>query len=96
MSFIVEIACLRERISHSATLDQPLTLKQLFNSLKYSERGIRYVLDQFIDDGWCEVVGQTEDRRFRLIVATQRLTDKLREYEQVVLAKYRAALIEQS
>jgi hypothetical protein len=83
-------------IGHSAHDEQPLTLKQLFNSLKYSERGIRYVLDQFIDGGWCEVVGQTEDRRFRLIVATQRLTDKLREYEQVVLSKYRAALIEQS
>lgn len=79
-------------IGQSAHNERPLNHKQLFNSLKYSERGIRYVLDQFIDGGWCEVVGQTEDRRFRVIVATQRLTDKLREYEVVVLGKYRAAL----
>jgi DNA-binding MarR family transcriptional regulator len=80
-------------IGHSSQVEQPLTLKELFNSLKYSERGVRYVLEQFVDSGWCEIVGSEQDRRFRLVVATQRLIDKLIEYEQVVLGHYRSSFL---
>jgi hypothetical protein len=80
-------------IGHSSQVEQPLTLKELFNSLKYSERGVRYVLEQFVDSGWCEIVGSDQDRRFRLVVATQRLVDKLIEYEQVVLSNYRSSFL---
>ena len=79
-------------IGHSASLDQPLTLKELFHSLKHSERGIRYVLDQFVDGGWCEIVGNEEDRRFRRVVATDLLKTRLREYEEFVLSIYRTML----
>ncbi|PIT83103.1 hypothetical protein [Limnohabitans sp. 15K] len=78
-------------IAQSSQIEQPMTLKELFNSLKYSERGVRYVLDQFVDGGWCEIVGSEKDKRFRLVVASQRLTDKLAEYEQVVLSNYRSS-----
>jgi hypothetical protein len=78
-------------IAQSSQIEQPMTLKELFNSLKYSERGVRYVLDQFVDGGWCEIVGSEQDKRFRLVVASQRLTDKLAEYEQVVLSNYRSS-----
>lgn len=80
-------------IAHSSQTQQPMTLKELFNSLNYSERGVRYVLDQFVDSGWCLVVGSEEDRRFRLVVATQRLTDKLSEYEQLVLSHYQSSFL---
>jgi hypothetical protein len=80
-------------IGHSSQTEQPMTLKELFNSLRYSERGVRYVLEQFIDSGWCEIVGSEQDRRFRLVVATQRLVDKLTEYEQVVLSHYRSLFL---
>ena len=70
-----------------------MTLKELFNSLKYSERGIRYVLEQFVDGGWCEIVGHEQDKRFRLVVASQRLIDKLAEYEQVVLNNYQSSFL---
>ena len=79
-------------IGHSACEQRPMTLKELFNTLKYSERGVRYVLDQFLDGGWCEIVGHTEDRRFRLVVAKQRLLDALADYERVVLATYRTVV----
>jgi hypothetical protein len=79
-------------IAHSHETDKPLTLKELCNSLKYSERGIRYVLEQLIDGGWCEIVGHSKDRRFRLIVATDLLRTRLREYEQLVLSVYAAKL----
>lgn len=65
-----------------------MTLKELFNSIKHSERGVRYVLDQFIDGGWCEIVGDDQDRRFRRVVATDLLRTKLSEYEQHVLSVY--------
>jgi DNA-binding MarR family transcriptional regulator len=75
-------------IGHSHVAERPLTIKELLNSLKYSERGIRYVLDQFIDGGWCEIVGNQQDRRFRHVVATDLLRTKLREYEEHVLTVY--------
>lgn len=80
-------------IGYSSQISQPMTLKELFNSLKYSERGIRYVLEQFVDGGWCEIVGHEQDKRFRLVVATQRLIDKLAEYEHVVLSKYQSSFL---
>jgi DNA-binding MarR family transcriptional regulator len=79
-------------IAHSHETGKPLTLKELCNSLNYSERGIRYVLEQLIDGGWCEIVGHNKDRRFRLIVATDLLRTRLREYEQLVLSVYAAEL----
>lgn len=79
-------------IGHSATVGEPMTLKELCNSLKHSERGIRYVLDQFIDGGWCVIVESEQDRRFRHIVATDLLKTRLREYEQQVLSAYSALL----
>lgn len=80
-------------IAHFSGLSKPLTLKTLFNSLKYSERGIRYVLEQFVDGGWCVVVGHDQDKRFRLVVATQRLKDAFAEYERHVLSTYRDLLL---
>lgn len=80
-------------IGHSSQVSQPMTLKELFNSLKYSERGVRYVLEQFVDSGWCEIVGHEQDKRFRLVVATQLLVDKLAQYEQVVLTKYQSSFL---
>lgn len=75
-------------IAHSAVTERPLTLKELFNSLKYSQRGVRYVLDQFIDGGWCEIVESDGDKRFRLVVATDRLHSTLNEYEKFVMSVY--------
>jgi hypothetical protein len=77
-------------IGHTARLEQPMTLKELCNSLKHSERGIRYVLDQFVDGGWCEIVENEQDKRFRRIVATELLRTRLHEYEQQVLSAYNA------
>jgi DNA-binding MarR family transcriptional regulator len=79
-------------IGHSHEAKQPMTIKELFNSLKYSERGIRYVLDQFVDGGWCEIVGHDEDKRFRLVVATDLLRTRLREYQEHVMSVYRSHL----
>lgn len=75
-------------LANASCAQQPLTPKRLFIALKYSERGIRNVLTQFISGGWCEVICDSEDRRCRYIVATKRLTDAFAAYEQVVLSSY--------
>lgn len=75
-------------LGHSALVEQPMTLKELFHSLNHSERGVRYILDQFIDGGWCEIVGNDQDRRFRRVVATEQLITRLREYENFVIDVY--------
>ena len=75
-------------LANSSYAQQPLTPKRLFNSLKYSERGIRNVLDQFVSGGWCEIVCDAEDRRCRCIVATKQLTDAFEAYRQVVLSTF--------
>jgi hypothetical protein len=78
-------------IGHSSELSDPMTLKEIFNTLKYSERGTRYVLNHFIDGRWCEIVGHDQDKRFRLVVPTQQLLDKLAEYRHQVLSKYESS-----
>lgn len=60
--------------------EKDLTLKIIFNTLDYSERGIRYVLDYFIKCGWCAMELHKNDKRFRCIKATALLIDKFEEY----------------
>jgi hypothetical protein len=67
-------------IAQSNFARKNITLKILFNSLKYSERGIRYALDYFIQVGWCEIVPCQSDKRFRRIRATELLIDKYNQY----------------
>jgi len=75
-------------IAHSSSTGKQLNLKELFSALKYSERGVRYVLEQFIEGGWCEVICDDTDKRCRLIIATQRFKDAFESYQKVVLAAY--------
>jgi hypothetical protein len=65
-----------------------LTLKYLFNSLNYSERGVRYVLEQFVNNGWCEVVGSTSDKRFRHVIPSAKLTSAFETYESISVDSY--------
>lgn len=65
-----------------------MSLKVVVNSLNYSERGIRYVLDQFIDDRWCELKRHQLDGRTRLIVPTEKLVAVAHEYERFVMTRY--------
>jgi len=68
--------------------DTKLTLKNLFNSLNYSERGVRYVLEQFIRNEWCEVVGSSIDKRSRNVVASKKLTSAFEAYQAICVESY--------
>lgn len=76
--------------------DTHLTLKYLFNSLSYSERGVRYVLEQFVDNGWCEVVDSTSDKRFRHVVASAKLTNAFEAYESICVGSYARLVVERA
>jgi hypothetical protein len=60
----------------------------LFNSLNYSERGVRYVLEQFIRNEWCEVVGSSIDKRSRNVVASKKLTSAFEAYQAICVESY--------
>jgi hypothetical protein len=59
-------------IVHNTLRDRPLTLKQLFNSVDFSEAGIRKHLKRLLAEGWCSLEGSAKDKRLRLWTDTQR------------------------
>lgn len=73
-----------------------LTLKYLFNSLNYSERGIRYVLEQFVSNGWCDIVGSCTDKRFRHVVASEKLTIAFESYEKTFITTFAKLVIQRA
>lgn len=73
-----------------------LTLKYLFNSLNYSERGIRYVLEQFVSNGWCDIVGSCTDKRFRHVVASEKLTIAFESYEKTCITTFAKLVIQRA
>jgi len=73
-----------------------LTLKYLFNSLNYSERGVRYVLDQFVKNGWCNLVDSSSDKRFRHVVASEKLTNAFEAYERACISSFKKIVIQRA
>ncbi len=67
-------------IAHCHYNATPLTLKLLFNSLSHSERGVRYVLEQFIANEWCVIEHASHDKRFRHITPTTKFLDAFESY----------------
>lgn len=67
-------------IAHCHYSKTPLTLKLLFNSLTHSERGIRYVLDQFVENEWCIFNVAIHDKRFRHIYPTIKFLEAFENY----------------
>lgn len=76
-------------IARSYEGQQPYTLKEIFNSLNYSQRGVRYVLDQMINQGWCILIENDLDKRFKFVVGTDLMGSKLLEYKMMVMSMYK-------
>lgn len=73
-------------IAHCHYSKTPLTLKLLFNSLTHSERGIRYVLDQFLDNEWCIYRTAFHDKRFRYVYPTDKFIVAFENYYDLHVA----------
>ena len=54
------------------------------------------MLEQFVSNGWCEVVGSTSDKRFRHVVASQKLTSAFEAYERICIASFAKLVIQRA
>lgn len=75
--------------SHHTISGTPLSLKQLFLLLEYSEAGVRKQLRRCIKDGWLRLDGSTNDKRVRVVVAEPKLLQTLTDYAELLKNSYR-------
>ena len=54
------------------------------------------MLEQFVDNGWCEVVDSASDKRFRHVVASAKLTRAFEAYESICFASYSRLAVAQA
>lgn len=71
-------------LTYNTLCGTPLTLKSLFNSLDFSEAGIRKHLRRLLSEGWCALEGSEHDKRLRHVVAQPKMILALEEYIQVL------------
>jgi hypothetical protein len=54
------------------------------------------VLEQFVNNGWCEIVGSCTDKRFRHVVASKKLTSAFEAYEQIFIVSFAKLVIQRA
>jgi hypothetical protein len=75
--------------SHHTISGTPLSLKQLFLLLEYSEAGVRKQLRRCIKEGWLKLVGSKKDKRVRVVIAEPKLLQALSDYAELLKHSYR-------
>lgn len=75
-------------VAHNTVAGTPVSLKQLFISLNYSEAGIRKQLRRMLAEEWLALEGIKKDRRVRVIVAKPKMLDVLTTYAEVLKEAY--------
>jgi len=75
-------------IAYNTIKGKPLTLKQLFHSINFSEAGIRKHLKRLLTEDWCKLVGTEHDRRLRHVVAQPKMIESLSNYVNVLMDAY--------
>lgn len=76
-------------IAYNSLIGKPLTLKQLFYSIEFSEAGIRKHLKRLLSEDWCKLEGTKHDKRLRHVVAQPKMLESLHSYVDVLLEAYR-------
>ncbi len=67
-------------IAHHNMIQQPLSLKQLFLSIGYSETAIRLQLNNLIEQRYCSLVIDTKDKRLKHVVAGEKMLGLIDQY----------------
>ena len=75
-------------IAYNTLKGKPLTLKQLFHSIDFSEAGIRKHLKRLLTEDWCKLEGTEHDRRLRHVVAQPKMLESLSNYVEILLDAY--------
>ncbi len=65
-------------------IQQPLNLKQLFLSISYSETAIRLQLNNLIEQRYCSLVIDTNDKRLKHVVAGEKMIALIDQYAILV------------
>jgi hypothetical protein len=76
-------------ISYHTLIEKPLTLKQLFHSIDFSEAGIRKQLRRLLKEEWCLLLGDEKDKRLKLVVAQTKMLLAMTEYSKVLSDAYK-------
>ncbi len=71
-------------IAHHNMIQQPLNLKQLFLSISYSETAIRLQLNNLIEQRYCSLVIDTNDKRLKHVVAGEKMIALIDQYAILV------------
>lgn len=80
-------------ISYNTLLEKPLTLKQLFHSIEFSEAGIRKHLTRLLNDDWCVLISDKSDKRIKLVVAQSKMLVALSEYSKLLSTAYKRPFV---
>lgn len=75
-------------IAYNTLKGKPLTLKQLFHSIDFSEAGIRKHLKRLLTEDWCKLESTEHDRRLRHVVAQPKMLESLSNYVAILLEAY--------
>ena len=70
-------------VVHNELSGTPISLKQLFVTLKYSEAGIRKQLRRLLKEEWIKLQGIKDDKRVRVVIAQPKLLDAMTSYVSV-------------
>ena len=76
-------------ISYNTLIEKPLTLKQLFHSIDFSEAGIRKHLRRLLNEEWCQLRGDSNDKRLKLVVAQPKMLLALDEYSKILTTAFK-------
>lgn len=76
-------------ISYNTLIEKPLTLKQLFHSIDFSEAGIRKHLRRLLKEEWCQIEGNSNDKRLKLVVAQNKMLLALDEYAKILTTAFK-------
>ncbi len=70
--------------THFYLANKPLSIKQIFLSLDYSENGIRKQLRRLIAQKWLKVNRSSNDKRIYYIIPTAKLLSSFKKYTSVL------------
>jgi len=68
-------------VAHHTISNTPLTLKQLYVMLDFSEAGIRKQLRNLISQAWIDLRPSKDDGRLKILFASPRLLKTIQEFE---------------
>ena len=76
-------------ISLNTLIGKPLSLKLLFNSVEFSEAGIRKSLRKLLAEDWCQLISDVKDKRLKLIVAQPKMLVALADYSNLLSSAFK-------